>query len=220
MHAHHASVSMGSSDIRGWVSGVDTPASSLILVASDMADQENKWWTFWKSVGGITGAVITAVLVYHFTQAKPVPPTPPPVVLPQLGLNGFVRDSTSQAVVKNALVTVGLGTAVAEQKTDENGQYAFILTGTGPTGNDVSVTVTASGYQNWSGSLTVPAGPQIEDFNITPIVVAVVPPVAVQPADTAKPSPPTPASFPKAGVVFRPLPLNFHMREAAVLNKH
>ncbi|HEY4358925.1 MAG TPA: hypothetical protein VGN16_24475 [Acidobacteriaceae bacterium] len=189
-----------------------------------MADQENKWWTFWKSVGGITGAVITGVLIYHFTQPKPVATTTPPIVLPQLGLNGFVRDSATQTIVKDALVTVGLGTAVAEQRTDENGQYAFILTGTGTTDNEVSVTVAANGYQHWSGSLTVPAGPQIEDFDITPIATAVVtPPVTGQPANPATPGPPgpvAPVAAAKAGVVFRPLPLNFRKREAAVLNKH
>src|ERR1700760_1733360 len=181
-----------------------------------MADQENKWWTFWKSVGGITGAVITGVLIYHFTQPKPTPPTPP-VVLPQLGLNGFVRDSATQAIVKNALVTVGLGAAVAEQRTDDNGQYAFILTGTGATGNDVSVTVAANGYQEWSGSLTIPSGPQIEDFNITPVATAAAtPPAAVQPVTPPNPGAPAAAApiVPaRAGVVFKPLPLNFHKRE-------
>jgi hypothetical protein len=159
-----------------------------------MADDENTSSSFFKWVGGIAASVITAVLIYHFTQPTP-PPPPPPSVAPT-AVNGIVADSTSHELIRNALVTVALGPNSAHQATDALGRYSVVLASTSPDPNMGNVDVQAPGHLAYSNTVLLRPGD-----NYAEITIDAVPP---PPPDTAAGAPvpapaaptPTPAATP------------------------
>lgn len=106
----------------------------------------------WKSVGawaaGILATVISAVLVYHFTQS-----TPQPSPVPQVQIQGNVLDASSNRLLEGARVEVVVNKSSVEQSTTADGSYGFTITGVDPQTMG-QVTVTQAGYK--PGGATAP----------------------------------------------------------------
>jgi hypothetical protein len=167
-----------------------------------MADTEDKSSAFLKWIGGIAASVITAVLIYHFTEPTP-PPPPPPSVAPT-AVNGIVADSATHELIRNALVTVALGPNSAHQATDALGRYSVVLASTSPDPNMGNVDVEAPGHLAYSNTVLLRPGDNYAEITID----AVPPPPAGAPAATPTPdTAPTPAATPaqpNPGVAINP----------------
>jgi hypothetical protein len=176
-----------------------------------MAETENKSSAFLKWIGGIAASVITAVLVYYLT--RPAPPPTPPVA--QTEMDGYVADSVSQKLVRNASVTVRLGQNSVHQLTDQSGRYSVVLASTGSEPNMGSVDVRASGYADYSN--TVPLRP---GENFAEILIDEIPPssAAAPPREPtlggspagARPEPPLERpAVARAQIIFKAPPSNW-----------
>ncbi len=108
-----------------------------------MADPEGKGWTILKGVGGVAGTVLGGVLLYRFTQPKPVPPPPPAVMT---AVTGVISDAGTRQPIVDAEVTVSSGNDVESGMTDSEGRYLFKLNGTQSTPRTVTLGVLAHGY--------------------------------------------------------------------------
>jgi hypothetical protein len=162
-----------------------------------MADTENTSSAFLKWIGGIAASVITAVLIYHFTQTTP-PPPPPPSVEPT-AVNGIVADSTSHELIRNALVTVALGPNSAHQATDALGRYSVVLASTSPDPNMGNVDVQAPGHLAYSNTVLLRPGDNYAEITIDAVPLPAPAAPAGAPAPVAAPTPAAAAPGPAAG---------------------
>jgi len=164
-----------------------------------MADTEDKSSAFLKWIGGIAASVITAVLIYHFTQTTP-PPPPPPTVAPT-AVNGIVADSTTHELIRNALVTVALGPNSAHQATDALGRYSVVLASTSPDPNMGNVDVEAPGHLTYTNTVLLRPGDNYAEITIdaVPPPPAPTPSGAPTPAPAAAPAPAPAAQGPAIG---------------------
>jgi hypothetical protein len=154
-----------------------------------LADTENTSSAFLKWIGGIAASVITAVLIYHFTQTTPPPPPPPSVEA--TAVNGIVADSVTHELIRNALVTVALGPNSAHQATDALGRYSVVLASTSPDPNMGNVDVQAPGHLAYSNTVLLRPGDNYAEITID----AVPPPAPAAPAGAPAPvAAPTPAA--------------------------
>ncbi|MDQ2924343.1 MAG: hypothetical protein M3R43_02095 [Acidobacteriota bacterium] len=186
-----------------------------------MPDTDTKSWTFLKGVGGVTGAVLTAVLIYYFTRTTPPPPPPP--TIPSVAVNGFVADSATNRLLHNAVVTVGLGPNTVHQSTDTSGRYSVVLAPTSPNPDMGTVAIQAEGYKPFSNSVTLKPGDNYAEITLealAPPVGAAVPPTSADPVSPApSPSPTNPTDtavrHPRAGIFLKQPPPNYVKKEIA-----
>ena len=162
-----------------------------------MADTEDKSSAFLKWIGGIAASVITAVLIYHFTQTTP-PPPPPPTVAPT-AVNGIVADSTTHELISNALVTVALGPNSVHQATDALGRYSVVLASTSPDPNMGNVDVEAPGHVSYSNTVLLRPGDNYAEITIDAVPLPAPAAPAGAPPPVAAPAPAPAAQGPAAG---------------------
>jgi hypothetical protein len=179
-----------------------------------MADGDSKTWTVLKGIGGVAGAVVTGVLIYHLTNPTPAPAPP------QVGLNGFVSDAASQQPIPNAMVTVDVGPKVATQSTDTEGRFSFAMDGaeSAPVSasESASVEVLADGYEHYQTTVAVQPGLNFAELTVPRIEVKVAAmPDAMHPG--AAVVVPAEHAAPRAAVILK-APLNYTARsDRAVL---
>ena len=183
-----------------------------------MADTENKSSGFLKAIGGIAASVVTAVLIYYLTRPAPPPPLKP--VIAPTEFNGFVADSASHQLVRNASVTVALGQNSAHQLTDALGRYSVVLASIGPDANMGSVDIQAPGYVAYSNTVALRPGDNFAEITIDAIPpTPASPPIAAPQPQPALPgrilqgitpaSPPQHAAIPRAQIILRQPPPNY-----------
>jgi hypothetical protein len=151
--------------------------------------------------GGIASAVITAVLIYHFTQPAP-PVTPPAPTIAPVALNGVVANSATHTLIGSANVTVTLGPNTVQQLTDPLGRYSVVLVPVGADANMGNVKIAAPGYVDYSNSVELQPGNNYAEIAINPVPPpSPTPgsPVAVQPVQLV----------PHAGIVLKKPPANY-----------
>ena len=97
---------------------ITSTINSLDLVAEGAMAQDSPLVGFLKWAGGIVGAVVSGVLILHFTQ-KPVPPPPPaPIVVAG-------RVISADRLLPSVAVTLTAGSYSGQQTTDSEGRYGF-----------------------------------------------------------------------------------------------
>jgi hypothetical protein len=155
-----------------------------------------------KWAGGIASAVITAVLIYHFTQPTPTPAvTPPAASMAPVALNGVVADANTHTLIGSATVVVTLGPNTVQQVTDPLGRYSVVLAPVGADANMGNVKVSAPGYVEYANSVALQPGD-----NYAEIAIDAVPPAAPTPTP-GKPSQVQPIHVsPKAAIVVKKPP--------------
>ncbi len=184
-----------------------------------MADTESNSSGFLKWSGGIVASVLTAVLIFYLTRPAPAKPTIEPTAL-----NGFVADSTTHALIRNASVTVALGQNSAHQATDALGRYSVVIASTSPDANMGSVDIQAPGYLAYSNTVALRPGDNFAEITIdaippAPPAAAPVPaPAAVAPPPQAAPGaqPGDAAAAPAAAI---PLPKAAAFSHAQIILK-
>jgi hypothetical protein len=101
-----------------------------------------------KWVAGIATAVITALLVYHFT----------PQPSQSIDFYGIVIDAASNAFIPNATVEVTLNQNSVSQQTDTQGRYNFALANPASGSAMYQVTTSAQGYRSYTNSIALQPG--------------------------------------------------------------
>jgi len=149
--------------------------------------------------GGIASAVITAVLIYHFTQPAP-PVTPPAATIAPVALNGVVANSATHMLIGSANVTVTLGPNTVQQLTDPLGRYSVVLAPVGADANMGNVKIAAPGYVEYSNSVALQPGNNYAEIAIDPVP----PPSAPAPVAGT-----TPAAAPHASIVLKKPPPDY-----------
>ncbi len=169
-----------------------------------MADDTSpsKSGAFFTWLGGIVASVLTAVLIYHFTQSPPPPPPPP--TIPPIGLSGIVVDAATHTLIHDAVVTVKLGDQSVQQSTDPLGAYSVVLPGIGTTETMGTISTTAHGYAPYSNSVPLKPG----DGNFASINIEALTPPPTQPTTTGTPVIINPAAL-HAGIILNKPPANF-----------
>jgi hypothetical protein len=155
--------------------------------------------------GGIASAVITAVLIYHFTQPTPTPPvTPPAQAISPVALNGVVADATTHTLIGSATVIVTLGPNTVQQVTDPLGRYSVVLAPVGADANMGNVKVAAPGYVAYSNSVALQPGDNYAEIAIDP-----VPPPAPSPTPGSPVKVQPIQVLPPAAIVLKRPPPNY-----------
>ena len=181
-----------------------------------MADQPSKSGAVLGWIGGIVASVVSAVLIYHFTQPAPTPTPPSPI--PTVGLSGVVADAGTHQLVHDAVVTVTLGSNSVQQSTDPSGAYSVVLPGIGTTATMGTVSTQAVGYSPYTN--TVPLKPSDDNYaeisleSLTPPAAAAQPGAAASPGNAAPAAPAGGAAIVPGlalhpGIVVKQLPLHF-----------
>jgi hypothetical protein len=75
-----------------------------------------------KMAGGIAAAILVAFMIFQLTRHSPKKPAIPPTEF-----DGFVADSASRQLLRNAEISVTLGSYSAQQKTDTFGRYSIVF---------------------------------------------------------------------------------------------
>ena len=106
--------------------------------------------------GAFSGAMYTSIGCGGLSPTEPIPP--------ETLINGRVRNAVTSAPVANASVTITQGSHQIRDVTDPDGSY-----GMGALPGENRIDITASGYQPFTATITVPAGRTTTfDFRLTP----------------------------------------------------
>jgi len=173
-----------------------------------MAGTESGVSGFLRWVGGIVASVVTAVLIYHLTRPAPAPPSIAPTEV-----DGFVADSVSHQLLRNAVVTVTLGQYSTRQLTDTLGRYSIVFASPSATANMGSFQIEASGYQPYSNTVALKPGTNYAEVTLDAVAAAPAPApspsATTATAPTAAPQTHTPVTAAKSQMIFKTLPPDF-----------
>jgi hypothetical protein len=146
--------------------------------------KESSFRKFVAWTGGIVAPVLTAVLIYHFTNPKPAPP-PPPAPTP-VTFEGMVVDGAANAPLKGAMVSFEISDTEGGpflDFTDEHGSYRADFNGL-KTSARATVRVKANGFEAAPPHLLH----TIESDNRADFILHPLPPAA---GATPTPTPPS-----------------------------
>jgi hypothetical protein len=133
-------------------------------------------------VGPILVAVISAVLIAHFTKPTPSPTTPPPPIT----VEGRVINDSSSGLIPGAKISIQGPGLSGEDMSDSEGRYLFQFPKATPT--VVHLDIQASGFQDFRRTISL-QGDDNEEIRLKPSAPPPPPPPG-NPTATFVPPPP------------------------------
>ena len=112
--------------------------------------------------GGVTAAILVAFLIFQLTRHSPKKPA-----IPATEFDGFVADSASRQLLRNAEISVTLGPYSAQQKTDTFGRYSIVFASPQADASAASVEIHAPGYGDYKNVITLRPGSNFAEILLT-----------------------------------------------------
>lgn len=130
-------------------------------------------------VAGVLTAVVSAILITHFT-AKPVPPAQPPQITAQsITIEGRISNDSTNDVVPGANISIQSANISTRDTSDSEGRYLFIFPAAQPV--VARLFVQAPGFQDFN--LAVPlSADNSQELRLKPVTPPPPPPAGVHAA--------------------------------------
>ncbi|WP_035355205.1 hypothetical protein [Edaphobacter aggregans] len=169
-----------------------------------MTGVETKSSGFLRVAGAIAAAVLGGFLIFHLT--RPAPRTPP---IAPTEFDGFVADSRSRQLLRDAEIIVTLGPYSAHQTTDTFGRYSISFASPHADASEASVEIHAANYGDYKNTIELRPGINYAEIMLVPTPRAMLS-VATPPAKPGDKTVPMPEpAVGKAHVFFRRMPPDF-----------
>lgn len=118
---------------------------------------------FLKVVGGIATLVLLGLLIFRFSHASPQNSALAPTEF-----DGFVADSASRQLLRNAEITVTLGPYSAHQTTDTFGRYSIAFASPSADATLANVEIHATGYGDYKNAIALKPGSNYAEITLHP----------------------------------------------------
>lgn len=173
-----------------------------------MADIETRSSGSLKWVGWFAASAMTAALIFWIVRPAPSKPAIAPTEF-----DGFVADSVSRQLLRNASITVTLGPYSAHQVTDTFGRYSIAFPSPSPEPT-ADVEIQVAGYGDYKNTVALRPGSNYAEIALSSMSLAYNPEASPQQGgvDTSTGAPQAVASqipTAKAQITFRALPPDF-----------
>src|SRR6266849_1233402 len=112
-------------------------------------------------VGPILVAVISAVLIAHFTKSTPPPPAPPPPIT----VEGRIINDSSSGLIPGAKISIQGPALSGDDMSDSEGRFLFQFPNATPT--VVHLNIQASGFQDYRHTISL-QGDDNEEIRLKP----------------------------------------------------
>jgi hypothetical protein len=174
-----------------------------------MADIETRSSGSLKWVGWFAASAITAALIFWMVRPAPSKPAIAPTEF-----DGYVADSSSRQLLRNASITVTLGPYSAHQVTDTFGRYSLVFPSPSPDPTMADVEIQVAGYGDYKNTVALRPGSNYAEIALSSMSLAYNPEASPRQdgVDTSTGAPQAAASqipAAKAQITFRPLPRDF-----------
>jgi len=174
-----------------------------------MAAFETRSSGFLKRLGWFAVVAVTAVLIFYI--ARPAPSKP---AIAPTEFDGFVADSASRQLLRNASITVSLGSYSAHQVTDTFGRYSMLFPSPSAYTTTANVEIKVAGYGDYKNTIALRPGSNYAEITLSSMSLAYNPEASPQPerVDTRTGTPEATSQIQttaKAQITFKPLPRDF-----------
>jgi hypothetical protein len=165
---------------------------------------ETKHPGFLKAVGGTTVVILVGLLLFHFLR-----PAPQNNAIAPTEFDGFVADSASRQLLRNAEISVTLGPYAAHQTTDTFGRYSIAFASPSADATMASVEIHATGYGDYKNTIALRPGSNYAEITLNPNSHALLSKATLPPEAGDTTMPVRAPIVGKAQVLMRSMPPDF-----------